>query len=104
MAPQTAHYGRWISPITAELIATQGNPIDEVILDCSTKLPYHIERRPTEGGRCVLVDDITHKDVVGPDWNVRTGVQEYGGGAAIVKDGIVFFSNFGDGRVYHLNR
>lgn len=39
-------------------------------------------------------------DVISGGWNVRTGVQEYGGGAAIVYDGSIYFSNIKDGRVY----
>ncbi len=38
--------------------------------------------------------------MVGKEWNVRTGVHEYGGGSAIVYGGVAYFSHYGDGRVY----
>lgn len=42
----------------------------------------------------------TGKDVVGKDWNVRTGVHEYGGAPAIVHNGTLYFSHIKDGRIY----
>ena len=53
----------------------------------------------------MLVHTKSRTDVVGVDkddegkfrWNCRTGVHEYGGAAAAVFDGVVYFSNFGDG-------
>jgi len=50
----------------------------------------------------VLVNTKTNKDVFGRDWNARTAVHEYGGGAAIVHGGDAYFSNMGDGRVYKI--
>ena len=39
-------------------------------------------------------------DVTPPLFNVRTLVHEYGGGAFILSDGVVYFSNFEDQRLY----
>ena len=64
---------------------------------------YHIEGRPRDAGRCVIVDTIKVEDVYGPGWNAKTRVQEYGGGAAIAYGGTIYFSNFGDFRVYKLD-
>ena len=61
---------------------------------------FHVERRPSEGGRSVIVNSTSHKDLVDKNWNVRTGVHEYGGVAATVSNGVIFFSNYTDGRVY----
>ena len=48
------------------------------------------------------MNTITGHDVVAGDWNVGTTVHEYGGAAAIVYDGVVYFSNLKDGRVYRV--
>ena len=74
--------------------------IETVLVDRATGHVYHIERRPSEQGRSVLVETATGKDVVGQGWNVRTGVHEYGGSAALVHDGVAYFSNYSDGRIY----
>jgi dipeptidyl aminopeptidase/acylaminoacyl peptidase len=41
-------------------------------------------------------------DVIPPGFNVRSRVHEYGGGAYVVRDGVVYFSNFADQRVYRV--
>jgi hypothetical protein len=74
----------------------------DVLLDPVTRKIYHIERRPSEGGRAVIVDTIANRDVFGPEWNSTTKVHEYGGGAAIIHDGTFYFSHSVDGRVYSL--
>jgi len=75
-------------------------------VDSVTSIIYHIESRPSEGGRNVVVNTATGNDVTGGrEWNVRTGVHEYGGASAIVHNGIVYFSNYGadgHGRVYRV--
>ena len=48
----------------------------------------------------MIVDTSKGKDIFGPEWNARSRVEEYGGGAAIAYGGVVFFSNFKDLRVY----
>ncbi len=52
-------------------------------MDPITSAIYHIEKRPAEGGRMVIVDTEKGEDVVGKEWNVRTAVHEvsdqYGG-------------------------
>ncbi|KAI9436470.1 hypothetical protein H4582DRAFT_1783842, partial [Lactarius indigo] len=71
-----------------------------VLFDLATQKIYHIERGPSEGGRAVIVDTISNKDIFGPKWNALTKVQEYGGGAAIVQNGTTYFSYSPDGKVY----
>jgi dipeptidyl aminopeptidase/acylaminoacyl peptidase len=66
---------------------------------------YWVEGRPQEGGRYVLVrrrPDGATADVIPPPFNARTRVHEYGGGAAVLRDGVVYFSNFSDQRLYRL--
>jgi dipeptidyl aminopeptidase/acylaminoacyl peptidase len=101
-----APYGSWRSPITAELIVQEFISLGEVRLDRG--LPYWLEGRPRESGRYVVVRatddgavDVTPPfDDSRPSFNVRTHVYEYGGGAWLVDDGVLYFTNFTDGRLY----
>ncbi|KAF8970860.1 Alpha/Beta hydrolase protein [Flammula alnicola] len=95
-----APYGAWASPITAEAITKGANGIADVIVDRVTSEVYHIESRPSEKGRCILVHTASHRDIAGAKWNVRTSVQEYGGAPAIVHDSVAYFSHMADGRIY----
>ncbi|KAJ7186834.1 Alpha/Beta hydrolase protein [Mycena filopes] len=99
----SAPYGTWKSPITAQNITQGSTKLTDVLVDSVTGNIYHVESRPSESGRCVLVDSRTGRDLVGKEWNVRTGVQEYGGAPAIVHAGVAYFSNFSDGRLYSVN-
>ncbi|KAJ7207938.1 Alpha/Beta hydrolase protein [Mycena pura] len=95
-----APYGTWTSPITAQKLTKGSVRQTEIVVDSVTATVYHVESRPSEGGRCVLVESNTGRDIVGAQWNVRTGVQEYGGAPAIVHAGVAYFSHFADSRVY----
>ena len=78
------------------------NGVAEVVVDRVTSEVYHIESRPSEAGRGVLVHTASRQDIVGVGWNVRTAVQEYGGGEATVHNNIAYFSNLSDGCVYQV--
>ncbi|KAH7886673.1 Alpha/Beta hydrolase protein [Phlebopus sp. FC_14] len=98
--PLTAPYGKWESPITPDSIV-QGNIVfDDVFVDPVTSVVYHIERRAEEGGRYVIINTKTNEDLIPSPYSARTGVEEYGGAAAIAYDGIVYFSHFADNKVY----
>ena len=99
--PQTAPYGSWRSPISANLISTEGRRIIEAVADDEDI--YWIEMRPTESGRYVIVrrtPDGETTDIIPPPFNARTRVHEYGGAAFVVSEGVVYFSNFADQRLY----
>jgi dipeptidyl aminopeptidase/acylaminoacyl peptidase len=67
---------------------------------------YWSEGRPEEGGRQVVVrrsPDGTTRDMVPPPFNARTRVHEYGGGSFLAADGVLYFSNFADQRLYRLD-
>ncbi|PWI56944.1 peptidase [Sulfoacidibacillus thermotolerans] len=96
-------FGSWESPITSDLIVSGASELQEITLD--ENHVYWLEGRPTEGGRNVLVKRTETGEVIDltpQPFNVRTRVHEYGGGAYTVKNGVVYFSNFSDGRVYRL--
>lgn len=99
--PQVVPYGSWKSPISADLISTEGRWIIETVADGEDI--YWIEMRPTENGRYVIVrrtPDGETTDVTPLPFNARTRVHEYGGAAFLVNDGTVYFSNFADQRLY----
>ena len=101
--PVVAPYGAWKSPLTADMLLASALGIGEIQLDGETI--YWIELRPTEGGRGVLVrrtPDGATVDVTPAPFNVRTRVHEYGGGAYLAADGVVYFSNFADQRLYRV--
>ncbi|MET0622524.1 MAG: S9 family peptidase, partial [Pyrinomonadaceae bacterium] len=99
--PEVAPYGSWKSPITSDLIVTAAVSLGQIALDGEDV--YWVELRPSEGGRnCVVrrTPDGTISDVTPRDFNARTRVHEYGGGDFAVRDGVVYFTNFTDQRVY----
>ena len=99
--PTTAPYGSWKSPISAELVASAGVRLGELVVDGDT--PYWLEGRPLEGGRQVLcrsAGDGQPRDLTPAGFNVRTRVHEYGGGSYTVRHGTVLFANFADQRLY----
>jgi dipeptidyl aminopeptidase/acylaminoacyl peptidase len=104
ISPKTAPYGSWKSPITSDLIVTQSVGLSEVRFDAETVC--WLEARPQEQGRNVVVRaseaGADASDIVPKPFNVRTRVHEYGGGAWTVAQGVLYFSNVADGRLYRL--
>ncbi len=103
---KTAPYGSWKSPITSDLIVEQGIGLAEVRFDGDDI--YWLESRPQEGGRAVVVRYVSwnasSEDITPAGFNVRTRVHEYGGGAWSVFNGMIYFSNFADNRLYRMDR
>ncbi|MGB1748365.1 MAG: prolyl oligopeptidase family serine peptidase [Dehalococcoidia bacterium] len=100
-ATTVSPYGSWESPITADLITEGGLRLGEVHVDGSTV--YWLEGRPEESGRYVIVrllESGETEDVNPAPFNARNAVHEYGGGAYIVQDGTVYFTNWDDQRIY----
>jgi dipeptidyl aminopeptidase/acylaminoacyl peptidase len=98
---RTSPCGSWSSPLTSDLIVAETIGLADVLLDGDDI--YWIEGRPREAGRNVLVRQVTQGkplDVTPAPFNVRTRVHEYGGGAATVSDGVVYFSHFADQRLH----
>ncbi|WP_029421055.1 S9 family peptidase [Alicyclobacillus macrosporangiidus] len=102
---KTAPYGSWRSPITSDLIVQSVIGLEGLAWDGDDL--YWLESRPREAGRNVLMRrraDGTEEELIPAPFNVRTRVHEYGGGAWTVSDGIVYFSNFADNRLYIRDR
>ena len=99
--PETLPYGAWRSPITSDLIVGETIGLGDILVDGNGI--YWIEGRPSESGRNVIVRraaDGAVQDINPVPFSARTRVHEYGGGAATVHDGTVYFSNFADQRLY----
>ncbi|HEV2013350.1 MAG TPA: S9 family peptidase [Candidatus Dormibacteraeota bacterium] len=98
---QSSPYGSWRSPITADAIVAGVIGLSQIQLDSDDT--YWVEQRPAEAGRNVVVRrraDGAVEDVTPPEYNARTRVHEYGGGAYLVRKGTVWFTNFKDQRLY----
>ncbi|KAJ2745478.1 Esterase lipase thioesterase active site [Coemansia sp. BCRC 34301] len=108
-----APYGSWKSPLNASSVASASSSVGSVLIDKATtpSRVYWLESRPSEGGRRTLlsklVDDYSDATLVehlpDPQWNVRTAVHEYGGGAYAVHNGVIVFANWSDQGVYVLD-
>ena len=99
--PLIAPYGSWKSPLTSDRIVSESIRFGQIALDGDRV--FWIESRPKEGGRYTIVQrdaDGTQQTLIPAPFNVRTRVHEYGGGAYCVADGLVYFSNFADQRLY----
>ncbi len=96
-----AHYGSWKSPITSDLIVSGTIGLGGITVDGEDI--YWLEGRASEGGRNVIVRRTPNgnmTDITPKPFNTRTRVHEYGGASFIVEDGIIYFSNFADQRLY----
>jgi dipeptidyl aminopeptidase/acylaminoacyl peptidase len=98
-----APYGSWSSPIDPELVARGGRRLSAPALAADGAV-WWAEGRPDEGGRVALVrrpEGGEPETVTSSDFNVRTRVHEYGGGAwALAAEDLVVFVNFADQRLY----
>ena len=95
-----APYGSWASPITVDVFL-KGDLVLTMPRWDGADL-YWLEQRPLEGGRMVVVKrsgGVT-SDVTPDGFNARTRVHEYGGGSYAVADGVVWFTNYRDQRLY----
>jgi dipeptidyl aminopeptidase/acylaminoacyl peptidase len=97
---KTAPFGSWASPVAAAAVARAGVRLGEPALG-EDGSAWWLERRPLEGGRTAIVRE--GEDVTPPEFNVRTRVHEYGGGAWLLHGETVFFSHWDDQRLYRLD-
>jgi hypothetical protein len=87
-AKKTAPFGTWESPISADLLTLKAKShsisfldltlwnsqtirIEDILVDSVTSKVYHVESRPDERGRNVVVESDTGKDTFGSDFNAR---------------------------------
>ncbi len=98
-------YGKWPSPITAEMLTQQSSKISEPQA-CGDDLLW-IESRPAEKGRNALVQlcaNGARKDVLAEPHSVRTRAYEYGGASYLVTPERIFCVLDTDQRIYMIDR
>ena len=97
---QVASCGSWKSPITSELIVSQTIGIGSVAVNKGNI--YWLEKRPQEQGRNLLIGFSNKgiKNFTPAPLSVRSKIHEYGGGAFVVEQNRIYFSNYQDGRIY----
>ncbi len=99
--PTVAPYGSWKSPITSDVVVAKSITLGSVAINGDDV--YWVESRPEEKGRSVIVhcsSDGSLTDDIKQPYSARTMVHEYGGGAFCVAQGVIYFSNFTDQRIY----
>ena len=101
MSPQTAPYGAWKSPIVPALVTRGGRTLTMPRWDGDDL--YWLEYRPEESGRGVVLrwnSEEGIREIVEPEVSVGTRVHEYGGGDYAVRDGVVYYVDARDQRIY----
>lgn len=99
--PRVAPYGSWKSPITTDLIVSDTIGLGRIILDGPDT--YWAEIRPSEEGREIIVKHSSAgvtTDTTPDEFSVGTSVHEYGARGYTVHEGVLYFSDFNDQRLY----
>jgi dipeptidyl aminopeptidase/acylaminoacyl peptidase len=94
-------FGWWPSPLSASAVAA--GKVSRSGLQADGEWLYWSESRPDEGGRQVVVrchPDGSPEDVSPAGVSVRSRVHEYGGAAAVVRDGELFYVDQSDQQWY----
>ena len=96
-----APYGRWPSPISAELALESSIHLQVYVRPADNGVVYSI-LKPREGGRTSLVysDGCVTRDLLPPSYDARSSVHQYGGCSFEPVPGGVCFVNFSDQCVY----
>ncbi len=103
MPKQIRPYGSWVSPITPSMLAKASQDISSPFLSAD-HVAYWLESRPLEEGRYVIMrqgrEDKNPVQLTPAPFNVRTRVHEYGGAPYTVANDTLYFSHYGDHRLY----
>jgi dipeptidyl aminopeptidase/acylaminoacyl peptidase len=100
-ARTVASYGTWPSPLTADAVVARSKSFAELHLDGDAVV--WVESRPEEGGRQAALrrePDGTTTELTPLDAYARTRVHEYGGGATLVRNGVLWYVELSDQRLY----
>ena len=99
---RSAVCGIWPSPIGAAAVAAGASPLSQP--QAAGDAVYWLAGRASEGGRTTLMRQRggDTADLTPAPFNVRSRVHEYGGGACLVTQAGIWFSNHADNLVYAL--
>jgi dipeptidyl aminopeptidase/acylaminoacyl peptidase len=101
--PRHAPFGSWRSPISADMLVQGAVRFGDTSIDGDTV--YWVEGRPQEEGRYVIVSRRPNgeiDDILPSPFSARTLLNEYGGGALLAAEGIVYFTNHADQRIWRM--
>lgn len=104
MAATVKPFGTWSSPLSSADLVSSAVRLYHPSYDQGRI--HWVESRPLEGGRFVLVtrdEDGAARDALPATFSVRSLVHEYGGRAYCAREGVIFFVNYDDQRVYRLD-
>ena len=96
-------YGTWTSPISAADVAAGSSRAGQIIV--SDGIVYWSESRPKEAGRVAIMRLLQNGELAEAtpsDFNCRTRVHEYGGGAFFADGTTLYGSSFADQRLYKI--
>ncbi len=99
-----APYGTWTSKISAEMLVSETVRLGSLSSSDGSTLLW-TEGRPKEAGRSVLVRrhaDGTITDILPAPFSARTLAHEYGGSCHVEHNGVIYFTNFDDQRIYQV--
>ena len=100
-AKQTAPFGTWTSPISAQILTRQSVKLSQPT--CLGDNTYWLESRPAEQGRSVIVQQAPNQppvDITPANISVRSKVNEYGGGDFCLSKTHVFYVDAADQQIY----
>ncbi len=96
-------YGTWTSPISAADVAAGSSRAGQMVV--SDGIVYWSESRPKEAGRVAIMRRLQNGEVAEAtpsDFNCRSRVHEYGGGAFFADGTTLYASSFADQRLYKI--
>jgi dipeptidyl aminopeptidase/acylaminoacyl peptidase len=98
----TVPYGSWPSPVSIEQLTSASIGLSAAQIDGG--YVYWLQTHADQGGRTGLwrraLSGGPASELTPAPTNVRNRVHEYGGGEYSVRDGVVVFTEWSDGRVY----
>jgi dipeptidyl aminopeptidase/acylaminoacyl peptidase len=99
---ERAQYGSWVSPLTAERVASASVRLGQVVVDGDDI--YWLESRPVDGRTVIMCCPASGaiEEITPPGASVRTRVYEYGGAPFTVWRGTTYYVEWADQQLRRL--